>query len=97
MTKFEYKGYEFRMAEWNADDYSDKVKGLVEVEVNNDEWEVIVEYSAFENDAKLTLADDESTTEIYHEEDNFQFDEEHVIAFLERNLYSVKSFVEEVC
>lgn len=94
MLVFEYKGYNFRISEWNADDYSDSVKGLVEVDTDYG-WVEIIEYEGFEGDDKLTLLDDNEITRKYIEYDYFIFNEKHVLDFIKDHEHKVMELIKE--
>lgn len=94
MLTFKYKGYDFRMAEWNADDYSDRVKGLVEVDTELG-WLEVIEYEAFEDNCTLTLLDDDITPKQYTESDYFVFNELHVLDFIKEYDFRMMELIKE--
>ena len=94
MLVFEYKGYNFRMAEWHTDDFSDSVKGLVEVNTDYG-WVEIIEYKGFEGDDSLILLDDNEITRKYIEFDYFTFNERNVLDFIKDHECKVMKLIEE--
>lgn len=84
MTEFTYKGRNLRMDEWHTDDYSDDMRGTVQLETVRYGWLDLIEYRGFEGNASLSGLD---TTEHYTD---FNFDAESVVAFLDRNAAGVE-------
>lgn len=94
MTNFKYNGYNFRISEWNADDDSDRGKGIVEVDTVN-VWLEVIECDAFEDESRLTLLDEYAHTKNYSESDYFVFNENYVIDFIKEYEYSVMDYIRE--
>lgn len=92
MEQFKYEGYNFRMDRRHTDDFSDATKGAIQVDVNG-EWITMIAYEGFEENETLSLTNRGGKTEHYTAKDNFYFGEKDVIAFLKRNVPSVKDWI----
>lgn len=86
---FDYNGYKFRMTDWHTDDFSDHEKGIVQIYIEDiEEWFNIVAYESDWHTKTLEIVTNKRT-EIYHDKDNFIFDENSVTDFIERNVISI--------
>lgn len=94
MLTFKYKEYDFRISQWNTDDFSDSVKGLVEVDTELG-WIEVIEYKGFEGKDTLTLLDDNEITRQYIEFDYFVFNERHVLNFIKDHEHKVMELIKE--
>lgn len=84
MTEFTYKGRNLRMDEWHTDDYSDDMRGVVQLETFRYGWIDFIEYRGFEGIASLSGLE---ATERYTD---FNFDIDSVVAFLDRHAGGVE-------